>query len=145
MNTASRAGHPYVCFEIDGRWCECPAPLIARDKIGVPSSASLRSLKGFTKHLAAAFLKRLIRLEALRSLPLGSAVGMGVFFWAFNHARRLIAFIQTQNTFAGIKPYWDVCNPITQTMRLLRAETTRPVHIFLPTRNVATMVRKQDR
>jgi hypothetical protein len=55
------------------------------------------------------------------------------------------AFMQMQNTFAGIKPYCDVCNPITQTMRLLTPETTRPVHIFLPTRIVATTVRKQDR
>ena len=53
--------------------------------------------------------------------------------------------MQMQNTFAGIKPYCDVWNPITQTMRLLMPETTRPLHIFLPTRIVATMVRKQDR
>ena len=66
-------------------------------------------------------------------------------FWTFNHVRRLNAFKQMQNTFAGIKPYCDVCNPITQTMRLLMPETTRPVHIFLPTRIVATTVRKQDR
>ena len=45
--------------------------------------------------------------------------------------------MQMQNTFAGIKPNWDVCNPITQTMRLLMPEITRPVHIFLPTRTVA--------
>jgi len=50
-----------------------------------------------------------------------------------------------QNTFAGIKPYCDVCNAITQTMRLLTPETTRPVHNFLPIRIVATTVRRQDR
>ena len=66
-------------------------------------------------------------------------------FCTFNQARRLNAFMQMQNTFAGIKPYCDVCNPITQTMRLLMPETTRPVHIFLPTRIVATTVRRQDR
>jgi hypothetical protein len=63
----------------------------------------------------------------------------------FNHARRLNAFMQMQNTFAGIKPYCDVCNPITHTMRLLTADTTRPVHIFLPIRTVATTLRKHDR
>ncbi len=53
--------------------------------------------------------------------------------------------MQMQNIFAGIKPYCDVCKAITQTMRLLTHETTRPVHIFLPIRVVATTVRKQDK
>src|ERR1700720_736023 len=73
------------------------------------------------------------------------SVGSDGSFCTFNHARRLNALMQMQNRFAGIKPYCDVCNPITQTMRLLTPETTRPVHIFLPTRIVAMTLRKQDR
>jgi hypothetical protein len=56
-----------------------------------------------------------------------------------------MAFMQMQNTFAGIKPYCDVCNPITQTIRLFTPETTRPLHIFLPTRTVARTVRRHDK
>src|ERR1700761_21527 len=64
---------------------------------------------------------------------------------ALSHVRRLNALMQMQNTFAGIKPYCAVCNPITQTMRLLTQETASPLHILLPTRIVATTVRKQDK
>jgi hypothetical protein len=63
----------------------------------------------------------------------------------FNPWWRLNALMQMQNTFAGIEPYCDVCNPITQTIRLLTPETTRPVHIFLLIKIVATAVREQDR
>jgi len=79
------------------------------------------------------------------SLLLWSVVASDGYFCTFSHARRLNTFMQMQNTFAGIKPYWDVCNPITQTMRLLTPARTRPVHIFLPMRIVATMVRKHDK
>lgn len=119
-------------------------PLTARDEIEFPRLPSLQILKEFIKRRVAAFLEVLIRLQpATSSLP-ASVVDSDGSFCTFNHARRLNAFMQMQNTFAGIKPYCDVCNPITQTMRLLTPETTRPVHIFLPTRIVATTVRKQD-
>jgi hypothetical protein len=121
-------------------------PLTARDEIEFPSLPSLlRILKEFIKRRVAAFLEVLIRLQPATSSLLASVVDSDGSFCTFNHARRLNAFMQMQNTFAGIKPYCDVCNPITQTMRLLTHETTRPVHIFLPTRIVATTVRKQDR
>jgi hypothetical protein len=120
-------------------------PLAARDEIGFPSLPSLRILKELTKRRAAAFLEVLIRLQPAASSLLASVVDSDAFFCTFNHARRLNAFMQMQNTFAGIKPYCDVCNPITQTMRLLTPETTRPIHIFLPTRIVAMTVRKQDK
>jgi hypothetical protein len=120
-------------------------PLAERNEIEFPSLPSLRILKEFIKRRVAAFLEVLIRgHRATGSLP-GWVVDSDRSFRTFNHARRLIAFMQMQNTFAGIKPYCDVCNPITQTMRLLTPETTRPLHIFLPTRIVATIVRKQDR
>jgi hypothetical protein len=51
--------------------------------------------------------------------------------------------MQIQNKFAGIKPYCDVCNAITQTMTLLMPETTRPVHNFFPTRSAAITVRNK--
>jgi hypothetical protein len=117
----------------------------ARDEIGFPSLPSLRILKEFIKGRVAAFLEGLIRLQPETSSLLASVVDSDGYFCTFSHARRLNTLMQMQNTFAGIKPYCDVCNPITQTMRLLTPETTRPVHIFLPTRIVATTVRKQDR
>jgi hypothetical protein len=117
-------------------------PLTAREFRSLPS---LRILKEFIERRVAAFLEVLIRLQPATSSLLASVVDSDGSFCTFNHARRLIAFMQMQNTFAGIKPNCDVCNPITQTMRLLTPETTRPVHIFLPTRIVATTVRKQDR
>jgi hypothetical protein len=120
-------------------------PLTARDEIEFPSLPLLRILKEFIKRRVAAFLDVLIRLLPAASSLLASVVDSDGSFCSFNHVRRLNAFMQMQNTFAGIKPYCDVCNPITQTMRLLRPETTRPVHIFLPTRMVAKTVRKQDR
>jgi hypothetical protein len=119
--------------------------LTARDEIEFPSLPSLRILKEFIERRVAAFLEVLIRLQPATSSLLASVVDSDGSFCTFNHARRLIAFMQMQNTFAGIKPNCDVCNPITQTMRLLTPETTRPVHIFLPTRIVATTVRKHDR
>jgi hypothetical protein len=87
---------------------------------------------------------KLLRLQPATSSLLASVVDSDGSFCTFNHARRLNTLMQMQNTFAGIKPYCDVCNPITQTMRLLTPETTRPVHIFLPNRIVATTVRKQE-
>src|ERR1700692_3889473 len=120
-------------------------PLTARDEIEFPSLPSLRILKEFVKGRVTAFLEVLIRLQSATSSLLASVVDSDGYFCTLNHARRLNAFRQMQNTFAGIKPYCDVCNPITQTMRLLTPETTRPVHIFFPTRIVAQMVRKQDR
>jgi hypothetical protein len=120
-------------------------PLTARDEIEFPTLPALRILKEFIKRRVAAFLEVLIRLQPTTSSLLTSVVEADASFCTFNHARRLNAFMQMQNTFAGIKPYCDVCNPITQTMRLLTPETTRPVHIFLPSRIVATMVSKQDR
>jgi hypothetical protein len=122
-----------------------PTPLTERDEIEFLSVPSLRILKEFLTRRVAAFLEGLIRLQAATSSLLASVVDSDRYFCAFNHVRRLNAFMQMQNTFAGIKPYCDVCNPITQTMRLLTPETTRPVHIFLPTRIVATTVRKHDR
>lgn len=121
------------------------SPLIARDEIDFPSLPSLPILKEFIKRRVAAFLEILVGLQPVISLLPASVVDSDGSFCTFNHARRLNAFMQMQNTFAGIKPYCDVCNPITQTMRLLTPETTRPVHNFLPTRIVATTVRKQDR
>src|ERR1700691_1085072 len=125
-------GTPTFVFGAKG-----PAPLIARDEIEFPGLPSRRILKELIKRRVATFLEVLIRLQAV--------VDSDGFFCTFNHARRLNAFMQMQNTFAGMKPYCDVCNPITQTMRLLTPETTRPVHIFLPTRIVAMTLRKQDR
>jgi hypothetical protein len=118
-------------------------PLTEGDEIEFPSLLSLRILKEFVKRRVAAFLEVLIRLQPGTSSLLAPVVDSD--FCTFNHAKRLNAFMQMQNTFAGIKPYCAVCNPITQTMRLLTPETTRPVHIFLPTKMVATTVRKQDR
>jgi hypothetical protein len=120
-------------------------PLAQTDEIEFPSFLSLRILKEFTKRRGAASLEVLIRAQRATGSQHASVVDSDRSFRAFNHARRLIAFMQMQNTFAGIKPYCDVCNPITQTTRLLTPETTRPLHIFLPTRMVATTVRKQDR
>src|ERR1700677_3314222 len=119
--------------------------LTARDEIELPSLPSGRILKELIRHRVASSLEVLIRLQPATSSLLASVVDSDGSFCTFSHARRLNAFIQMQNTFAGIKPYCDVCNPITQTMRLLTPETIRPVHIFLPTRIVATTVRKQDR
>jgi hypothetical protein len=120
-------------------------PLSERDEIEFLSVPSLRVLKEFLRRRAAAFLEVLIRLQPATSSLLAPVVDSDRYFCAFSHVRRLNAFMQMQNTFAGIKPYCDVGNPITQTMRLLTPETTRPVHIFLPTRIVATTVRKHDR
>jgi len=124
-------------------------PLTARDEIEFPSLSSLRILNEFIKRRVAALSEVLIRLQPATSSLLASVVDSDLSapltMPEDNHARRLNAFMQMQNTFAGIKPYCDVCNPITQTMRLLTPETTRPLHIFLPTRIVATTVRKQER
>jgi len=120
-------------------------PLTARDGIEFPSLPSPRILKEFIKPRVAAFLEVLIRLQPATSSPLALVIDSDGYFCTFNHARRLNAFMQMQKTFAGIKPYCDVCNPITQTMRLLTLETTRPVQILLPTRIVATTVRKHER
>src|ERR1700756_5837704 len=109
----------------------------ARAGIEFPSSPSLRIYNGSRR-----CFDRVVYLSADIACVSG---GCGWICLLFNHARRLNAFMQMQKTFAGIKPYCDVCNPITQTMRLLRPETTRPVHIFLPSRIVATTVSKQDR
>jgi hypothetical protein len=124
-------------------WWEI-ADYLASERIFL-SLPSLRIRKYFIKRRVAAFLLVVIRLQPATSSLLASLFDSDGSFCTFNHARRLNAFMQMQNTFAGIKPYCDVCNPITQTMRLLTPETTRPVHIFLPTRIVATTVRKQDR
>src|SRR5580704_2957480 len=124
-------------------------PLTARDEIEFPSLPSRRILKTNIKRRVAAFLEVLIRLQPATSSLLSSVVDSDLSAPLTkpedNHARRLKAFMQMQNTFAGIKPYCDVCNPITQTMRLLTPETIRPVHIFRPTRMVATTVRKHER
>jgi hypothetical protein len=124
-------------------------PLTEREEIEFPSVPSLRILKESLKRRVAAFLEVLIRLQPATSSLLASVVDSDLSapltMPEDNHARRLNAFTQMQNTFAGIKPYCDVCNPITQTMRLLTPETTRPLHIFLPTRIVATTVRRQER
>src|SRR5258708_3746758 len=114
-------------------------PLTARYETEFPSLPSLRILKEFTKRRVAAFrvaafLEVLIRWPPATSSLLASVVDSDGSFCTFNHARRLNAFMQMQNTFAGIKPYCDVCHPITQTIRLLTPETTIPVHTFLPTR-----------
>src|SRR5271155_5895203 len=127
-------GTPTFVLARRGVGAKGPTPLAARDEIEFPSLPSLRILK-----------EVLIRLQPATSSLHASVVDSDASFCTFNHARRLNAFMQMQNTFAGIKPYCDVCNPITQTMRLLTPETTRPLHILLPTRIVATTVRKQDR
>jgi hypothetical protein len=121
------------------------APLTAIDEIEFPSLPSLRILKEFMKRRVTAFFEVLIRLRPATSSRLASVVDSDKSLCTFNHARRWNAFMQMQNTFAGIKPYCDVCNPITQTMRLLTPEKTRPVHIFLASRIVATTVSKHDR
>src|SRR5271168_3464178 len=123
-------GTPMFVFGAKG-----PTPLTERDEIEFPGLPSRRILKELIKR----------HVQPATSSLLASVVDSDGSFCTFNHARRLNAFMQMQNTFAGIKPYCDVCNPITQTMRLLTPETIRPVHIFLPTRIVATTVRKQDR
>ena len=120
-------------------------PLAARDEIECPSLPSLQILKEFIERRVAVSFEVLSRLPSVSSSPPGSVVDSDGFFCTFNHVRRLNAFMQMQNTFAGIKPYCDVCNPITQTTRLLTPETTSPVHIFLPSRIVATTVRKHDK
>jgi hypothetical protein len=120
-------------------------PLAARDEIECSSLPSLQILKEFIERRVTASLEVLSRLPPVSSSPLSSVVDSDGFPCTFNHAQRLNAFMQMQNTFAGIKPYCDVCNPITQTTRLLTHETTSPVHIFLPSRIVATTVRKHDR
>jgi hypothetical protein len=137
---------PDVCVGTKGCWCERPHAFNSeRDEIEFASLPSLRILKEFIKRRGATFLEVLIRLQSATSSLLASVVDSDGSFCTFNHARRLNALMHMQNPFAGIKPYCDVCNPITQTMRLLTPETTRPVHIFLPTKIVATTVRKQDR
>jgi hypothetical protein len=142
-------GHPDVCVGAKGVGAKGHTPLTARVEIEFPSLPSLRILKTNIKRRVAAFLEVLIRLQPATSSLLSSVVDSDLSAPLTkpedNHARRLNAFMQMQNTFAGIKPYCDVCNPITQTMRLLTPETTRPLHIFLPTRIVATTVRKQER
>ena len=136
-------GTPTFVLVRAGVGANCLTPL-ARD-IEFLSLPSLRILKEFIKRRVAAFLEGLLRLQPATSSLLASVVDSDRSFCTFNHARRLNALMQMQNTFAGIKPNCDVCNPIQQTMRLLTPETTRPAHIFLPTRIVATTVRKQDR
>ncbi|MEA2540351.1 MAG: hypothetical protein QOH35_1717, partial [Acidobacteriaceae bacterium] len=79
---------------------------------------SLRILKRLNLCMAA-FSKALIRFTPVSNPLLVSVSDAGRCFCAFNHARRLNAFMQMQNTFAGIKPYCAVCNPITHTIRLL--------------------------
>jgi hypothetical protein len=118
---------------------------MTRDEIEFRSHPSLRIPKRCTKGRVAALSGVLVCLEPGSSSPHASAVDSDGTFRTFNHVRRLNAFMQMQKTFAGIRPYCNVCNAITQTIRLLTPETTRPVHIFLPTRIVATTVRKQDR
>jgi hypothetical protein len=118
--------------------------LIAGNEVEFARLSSLRILQRLNLRMAA-FLEALIRLPPMSSPLLVSVSDAGRSFCAFNHARRLNAFMQMQNTFAGIKPYCEVCNPITHTIRLLSPETTRPVHIFRPTRIVARTVRRHDR
>jgi hypothetical protein len=120
-------------------------PFTARDEIECPSLPSLRILKKSIKRWVTAFVEVPIRSQPGSISPLVSVVDSDRPFCTLNHIRRLNAFTQMQKTFAGIKPYCDVCNPIRQTTRLLTHETTRPVHIFLPTKIVATTVRKQHR
>jgi len=112
------------------------------EEIECPSLPSLQILKEFIQCRAFVVLSR---FSPVSSSSLASVVDSDGFFCTFNHGRRLNAFMQMQNTFAGIKPYCDVCNAITQTTRLLTHETTSPVHIFLPSRIVATTVRKHDK
>jgi hypothetical protein len=116
-------------------------PFTARDEIELPRLI----LKEWMRRGVAAHLEMHIPLQPAASSLLASVVDADASFRTLSQARRWNAFMQMQNTFAGMKPYCDVCNPITQTIRLLTPETTRPLHIFLPTRIVATMVRKHDR
>ena len=142
MKLHQRWGTPTFALVRTGVGAKGLTPLT---EIEFPNLPSLRILKELTKRRGPAFLEGLLRLQPATSSLLASVVDSDKSFCTFNHARRLNTLMQMQNTFAGIKPYCDVCNPITQTMRLLTPETTRPVHIFLPTRIVATTVRKQDR
>jgi hypothetical protein len=54
-------------------------------------------------------------------------------------------YMQMQNRFAGIKPNWDVRNPIAQTIRQFMLETTSPVQDLRATSIVARIVRKHER
>jgi hypothetical protein len=145
MKSRQEWGTPTCVLVRRGVGANSPMPLAEKDEIEFPSLPSQRILKESIKRRAAAFLEVLIRVQRASGWLLASVVDSDRSFCTLNHARRLSAFMQMQNTFAGIKPYCDVCKPITQTMRLLAHETTRPLHIFLPTRMVATTVRKQDR
>jgi hypothetical protein len=54
-------------------------------------------------------------------------------------------YTQMQNRFAGIKPNWDVRNPIAQTIRQFMLATTRPVQDLRARSIVAKMVRKHEK
>jgi hypothetical protein len=106
-------------------------PLAARDEIECPGLPSLQTL---IKHRVTASLKVLGRLPPVSSSLLASVVDSDGCLCTLNHAQRLSAFIQMQNTFAGIKPYCDVCSPITQTTRLL----TDSQHVSVLTSRIKT-------
>jgi hypothetical protein len=57
----------------------------------------------------------------------------------------LNAYVQIQNRFAGIKPSCDVCNAITQTIKLLTIAIRSPIQDFRASSIVASTVRKQDK
>ena len=64
---------------------------------------------------------------------------------SLSHARMLNAYTPMQNRFAGIKPSCDLCNPTTQTIRLLAIATRSPIQDFRASSIVARTVRKQER
>jgi len=123
--TASRVGTPTFVLVLSSVGTKGRMPLTARDEIEFPSLRSLQILKEFIKRRVAAFLEVLIRLQTATSSLLASVVDSDGSFCTFNHARRLNAFIKMQNTFAGIRPYCDVCNPITQTTRTVDARNNK--------------------
>jgi hypothetical protein len=111
MNLRQEWGAPTFVLVRRGVGAKGHTPLTARDEIEFPSLPSLRIRKEFIKCRVAAFLEVLIRLQPATSSLLASVVDSDGTFCTFNHARRLNAFMQMQNIFAGIKPYCDVCNP----------------------------------
>jgi hypothetical protein len=61
------------------------------------------------------------------------------------HARKLMAAITMQKTFAGTKPSCAVRTPITHMITLLTAASSQPSQQRRPTRIVDATVNRQER
>jgi hypothetical protein len=98
MKLGQERGIPTFVLMRRGAGANGHTPLAASDEVECPSLPSLQML---IKHRVAASLEVLSRLPPVSSSLLASVVDSDGFFCTFNHARRLSAFIQMQNTFAG--------------------------------------------